>query len=361
MADTVYGTLTEDNGEGSSYNPRQQGVFGLYPLATPKYARNVGARDAEFKDTLARLYISIADLSDPDKSKYLSSLPQDAETQALAKVLAGTSAAGGTGYVDFFLQQASEPFQEIMQVDKVLSDDYVAFFYGQQPPVFQYSGTLLNTLQDDQRSGFARAYNTMLRGTQMARRGALARLRYDSVIVTGVMVSHQQALNADNETAVPFSFSFLVKEYVVLSEPVFSRKSPAQFVELSADAAVASLQANSLPNSGPGNPQTTATTVTPATPSATSTAGPDEQASPTLPPPDPTPEGITAAATSAANNVMTGLVNTANALRQSATANNALGNVRGTVDTNGSGAPPAPVSPLQNLKNVLGAALPKIF
>ena len=233
------------NGPGSQYNPRQNGVFGLNPLMSPKYSK-FGTRDAEYKDTLARLYISLPSTGNPEvdesvRREYLESIPSDAATQALAKVLL-TGPGGGAGYIDFFLTQANEAFQEILQIDKVLGDDYVAFFYGQQPPQFQYAGTLLNSMQDDQRSGFARAYQHLLRGTQLARRGALARLRYDSVVVSGVMTSTQQTLNADNELAVPFSFTFLVKEYVVLNNLPFTRTSEADYVQLAADSAISALR-----------------------------------------------------------------------------------------------------------------------
>jgi hypothetical protein len=258
------------NNGGTS--PGQQGVFGLNPLMTPKYAK-WQPRDAEYKDTLARLYISLPTLGDGSvdpavRTAFLNSLPSDPATKALAQVMIA-GPGGGTGFVDFFLSQASERFQEVVQLDKVLSDDYVAFFFGQEPPRFEYSGFLLNSLQDDQRSGFLRAYSALLRGTQLARRGALARLRYDSVIVSGTMLAHQQTLNADNELAVPFSFSFLVKDYVIQTNLPFAKVNQSQYVQLAADLAVANL-------SSIGTVQTkgvTAVAVPPPIPAATSTAG----------------------------------------------------------------------------------------
>ncbi len=231
MADPLYGTLLDDNSSGN-YNRGQQGVFGLNPLATPKYSRNNGLRDAEYKETLARMYVSLADADNGTKDAYLASLPGDAQIQALAKVLIGYGQKGGTGFIDFFLTQANETFQEVRQVDKVLGDNYVAFYFGQEPPVFQYSGMLLNSMQDDQRSGFALAYQHLLRGTQLARRGAVLRLRYDSVIVSGTVDMMQQSLNAENEMAVPFSFAMLVKEYVVLRNPRFTKTTQQEFVQL---------------------------------------------------------------------------------------------------------------------------------
>lgn len=232
MPDPLFGTLYDEN-QTQGTNRRQHGVFGLHPLATPKYAINKGARDNEFKETLARMYVSLADASEQVKQQYLASLPGDAQTQALAKVLVGAGQQnGGTGFIDFFLQQVNESWQESMQIDKVLGDNYVAFYFGQEPPTFQYSGTLLNSQQDNQRSGFALAYQHILRGTQLARRNALLRLKYDSTIVSGTINSHTQVINAENEMAVPFSFTMLIKEYVVLQPTRFTKKSPSDFVQL---------------------------------------------------------------------------------------------------------------------------------
>ena len=275
MADPVFGNFIDQNRGESQYNPRQQGVFALHPLATPKYAKNRGLRDAEFRDTLARLYVSLADSSDAVRNAYLASLPGDDATQALAQVLLGANSKGGTGFVDFFLTSASESFQEITQVDKVMSDDYVAFFFGQQPPTFQYGGMLLNSLQDDQRGGFARAYQQMLRGTQLARRGALIRLRYDSVVVSGTMVAHQQQINAENEMVVPFSFSLLVKEYMVLTNLPFAKVQAADYVKLAADSALAALQ----PVGAASDTRVRTVAVPPPLPSDVSTAGTVENTS----------------------------------------------------------------------------------
>ena len=221
----------QDSGGASAYNPGQYGVFALHPLATPKYALG-RPRDAECKETLARIYIDLGTTDDRVKQQYLQSLPSDAQTQALAQVLIGAGQKVQTGFVDFFLTQAQESFSEKLQIDQFLGDNYVAWTFGQEPPIFSYSGNLLNSQQDDQRTGFALAYQHLLRGTSLARRGALARLRYDSVIVSGIAISTSQVLNAENELVVPFTFQFLVKEYVVVQQPRYRKTSMADFVQL---------------------------------------------------------------------------------------------------------------------------------
>lgn len=267
-----YGNLITQNKQATDPKiRRQQGIFADNPLSTPKYARNDGRpRDAEFRDTMARLFISLASADPTTETAYLESLPEDAKV--LAKVLLGNNNQGTSGYIDFILSQAVESFQEVMQVEKTVSDDYVAFFFGQAPPMFQYSGFLLNSLQDDQRTGFAVAYQQILRGTQLARRGALARLRYDSVIVEGTMTAQQQTLNADNEMAVPFAFTFLVKSYVIVQSPLFKRIDAKDYVTLAEDTAVSNLG----PVGRPSDVRIRATMVLPPDPAAISTAGADE-------------------------------------------------------------------------------------
>lgn len=261
------GQSTGIDGSNPQYNPRQQGVFALHPLMTPKYARNRGVRDAEFRDTMARIYVSLADADPSTQTAYLASLPEEAKL--IAQVLLGNNNQGASGYIDFILTQVNEVTQEVSQVEKVVGDDYVAFFFGQAPPTFQYTGQLLNSLQDDQRSGFAIAYQHLLRGTALARQGALARLRYDSVVVEGVMTSHQQTLNAENELAVPFSFSFLVKSYNIVQSPVFKRTSVTDYIKLVTDAAVTNLG----PVGRPSDVRVRSTMVLPPNLSSTSTAG----------------------------------------------------------------------------------------
>lgn len=302
-----YGTVVSQNNSAS--NPairRQQGIFAEQPLSTPKYARNAGGRENEFRNTMARLYISLADASPATQAAYLAGLPQEA--QALAQVLLGNNNQGASGFIDFILSQAVEPVAEVVQVEKVVGDDYVAFFFGQAPATFQYSGFLLNSMQDDQRSGFAVAYNQILRGTKLAQHGALARLRYDSVIVSGTMTMHQQTLLAENEMAVPFSFSFLVKEYFIVANPLFQRTTPDDYVKLATDTAVSNLG----PIGSPSDVRVRSTMVLPPNLSAVGTAGQDE------------PGVVNAQLTS-----MLQLMNQVTALVTAAAATN---NVRGAID-----------------------------
>jgi hypothetical protein len=312
--------LGDSNTTGGTYNAGQQGIFGLNPLMSPKY--NIGqVRDAEYKDTMARLYVSLAGTGTNLQGNYLASLPQDKATQALANVLLGNNNGSSSGFIDFLLGSATESVQEVMQVEKVVADDYVAFFFGQAPPIFQYSGYLINSQQDDQRMSFYQAYSQILRGTALARGGALARLRYDSVLISGVMVAHQQQLLAENELAVPFSFSFLVKEYLIIQPSIFVHTDARDFVQLAAAQAtqnLGSLQA-------PAQTQVRTAAVLSPSQAALSTAG----AEPSLP------------VTPNTNQLQQTVQAASNAQQQDQLATQ-YNNVYGNVLTNSSIAPQAP-------------------
>lgn len=189
------------------------GVFASQPFLSPKYTRHRPNRNHEYEDTMARMFIKVA----PDLYKQFLSSIDDAETRKIAEVLAGDDdTQGGHGYIDFLLQNASHNFEEKFQVTETLADSYVAFFFGHAPPIFNYSGTLLNTFQDDWTMRMFRVFRDLARGTQLARRNLVLRIKYDSMIVTGAMTNFQWALVAGQEMASPFSFNLLVKNIHII-------------------------------------------------------------------------------------------------------------------------------------------------
>lgn len=193
----------------------RRGVFANHPAATPKY--NTGNRDASL-NYMARLFIPF---SDPDaRDKFVASFEGPAKNLADALATTGEKAPNvhgwGVGYIDFLLQQAVENYQEKFQAADVLSDNYVSYFFGQSPPVFQYQGTLLNSMQDNWRAAFTTMYHDIIRGTKLARKKLVVVLTYDDVFVTGVLVSMSQTLTAEFELAASFNFQLLVKRYDIV-------------------------------------------------------------------------------------------------------------------------------------------------
>jgi hypothetical protein len=202
-----------------------QGVFGRNPGATPKYATNRGGVDAEYRESMARLFV---DIPAGDIEAFLSTV--STETRPLARVLttASDASGGGTGFIDFLLTSTQEDFQEKAQIVDTLTDNYVAFYSGQVPPLFRYQGTLLNTYQDDQRVWMLRLYREILRGSRLASRNLIARLRYDSFIVSGYLENLQLGLSGDTDhVASSFNFSMRVKQLNIFT-PALGAPTVAQ-------------------------------------------------------------------------------------------------------------------------------------
>jgi len=210
----------------SARAPQPQGIFAANPGSTSKYTFNAPGRtrDGEYRETMSRLFIEIP--SDPPglQSAFLASVSEEA--RPLAKALlsgSGSGGAGGTGFVDFLLTEAQEGFAEKLQIADTLTDNYVAYFSGREPVMANYGGTLLNTYQDDQRVWFFRLYDEILRGTQLAARGLIVRLRYDSFLVSGYLLNLNMFLDGDTErTASRFSFQMLVKRLQVMTPALAS-------------------------------------------------------------------------------------------------------------------------------------------
>lgn len=212
------------------------GVFAKYLQgSTPKYARNQGIReDTQQRDTLARIFIRVdADEFDLFKNSIgdlhtrVNLIPRlvgiftnpvqrrTAQTQGQQNPPRQQPDVYNTGYLDFLITNTQHTLQEKVQVSETLADNWVAYYFGQSAPQWQYSGVLINSVQDDQASNFFRLYLEVLRGTQLARRQKAAILKYDSYNVVGSMCNLQMTYKSDNELIVPFGFTFLVKKILI--------------------------------------------------------------------------------------------------------------------------------------------------
>lgn len=194
-----------DNGHPANAN----GQYSSFPGATPKYARHLPGRNRENYDTLARMYIRVKNKRRPDRIRksLKSSVSQDVSTVMLGD---GSSASPARGYIDFFLETIQSNLSEKVQITEVLEDNFVAFFFGASPPMYTFSGNLMNTLQDDWAVQMLSAYEELFRGTMLARRGLQLYIRYDSYIVSGACVGLSLIRSASNENVVPFTLQMLV-------------------------------------------------------------------------------------------------------------------------------------------------------
>lgn len=211
--------FVEDEHDALEKNP-PRGVFGEHPASTPKYLARV-PQHKDFRATMARMFVEISKSTAAQLDKYVAAaFPNDATTQSLARVLMGNagvaSSKGGCGFVDFLLQSVNMPLQEKVDVVECLSDSYVAYYFGSAAPRWTFSGTVYNTKQDDQANALMRMYLYILRGTQLARRNKLLRVRFDDRIATGTLNNQTLTLSGDMEMALSFSFEMLVKRITIM-------------------------------------------------------------------------------------------------------------------------------------------------
>lgn len=233
-------TVPEGN-ETVEYNGQRGagGVFANFMQGmTAKYSKNTdGYRTDFYRNTLARLFVRV---NTSEMNLFLGTVTDDHTRERLVPRLVGNPAprqenriSGGAangdatahaeetvstnGYLDFFIRTANMPLQEKMDLKETLADNYVAYFFGQAPPVWGFSGWLFNSVQDDQATNFLRIYLEILRGTQLARRQKVVSLKIDSYIITGTIVSANFTLESQSETAVPFQFQLLVKRVAIVT------------------------------------------------------------------------------------------------------------------------------------------------
>jgi hypothetical protein len=196
-----------------------KGVFSEFPASTPKYAnRDIGGTEPDYRESMARMFIQ---LQQQELTRFIASIDHEAsdagEAKILASVLAGSGGVfRGTGYIDFLLQNVEHAFEEKAQTVETLADNYVVYYFGAAAVPWVFSGALLNTREDDQAMNMLRMYQTMLRGTQLAKRRKLVSLRFNNMIVSGSIMNLHMGLTADNESVMPFNFQLLPKTVTLL-------------------------------------------------------------------------------------------------------------------------------------------------
>ena len=218
----------------NAYDPRQRGVganvacgypaqatgiYSAFPMMSPKYVRHPLRKTAGQMSGLARMYIPVGGPKAVERIINNFERRGDPQLVAVARQLLGESAGKentGKGYLDFILQGVSQSLDEKYQVSEVLEDNYAVFFFGQRAPIWSFSGSLMNTYQDDWTMNMLRLYSELGRGSQLAKRGLLLHIRYDSLIVGGCMLNFRWDLTSSNELFAPFSFNFLVRSRTIL-------------------------------------------------------------------------------------------------------------------------------------------------
>lgn len=218
MSDDIY--IAADDGVLEPLVPT--GVFHRGAARSPKFLR--GARgNALGEETMARLFI------EGGKRGYAADSHGDPDVEArlweIRQRMVGSfedgALTGGKGYVDFLLSGVQASFQEITETSIFIGGGHTVHAYGEHLPSYSFSGTLLNTHQDDQAVSMLLAYQNLFRAKKLAQHQTLLSVRYDSWIVQGVVTGFQFSMEAQMEMALPFSFSLLAQKVISIPTKLF--------------------------------------------------------------------------------------------------------------------------------------------
>jgi hypothetical protein len=160
----------------------------------------------------------------------------------------------------FFLESVQEQKNEKYQVVETFGA-FTAFFFGQHPEVYSFSGTLLNAANQDWKNMWNINYDEFLRGTKCAERGAYVFIQYDDVMVQGYMVSSTTQMTGADDKSVPFAFQMLVINRQALNAVALLQAREAETGSLSTleDGLLDSLDQMAQAAQGSGLPEDAAT------------------------------------------------------------------------------------------------------
>jgi len=119
-------------------------------------------------------------------------------------------------YSKFFLEGVQEAESERFQIVETFNNFYV-YFFGKKPPIYQFSGHLLNTLNYNWLNEFMYFYENFWRGTRAVELGAKIFLTYNYQQVQGYILNISTDVRALTDKAAPFNFSMIVTKRLIFS------------------------------------------------------------------------------------------------------------------------------------------------
>jgi hypothetical protein len=165
-------------------------------------------------------------------------------------------------YSKFFLESVQEGEQEKVQIVETFNDFY-SFFYGKKPPVYNFSGYLLNFVNYNWLNEFMYFYENFWRGTKAVERNARTFLTYNYQQVQGYILNVNANMQAATDKVVPFSISMLVTRRLIFSinggyvSDSLIPRTETGFINTNADALAIKLTTEFLQGDTPADGNTT--------------------------------------------------------------------------------------------------------
>jgi hypothetical protein len=131
-------------------------------------------------------------------------------------------------FLKFFLTGVDAPRSERYQVVETFGDWYI-FFYGERPPIYTFSGVLLNTPNYNWLNEFDFFYDSFLRGTAATRNVTRIFITYGFQQVQGHLLDFTHSIRAETDMAVQFQIRMAVVKRFALS-PDYGNRVTDSFI-----------------------------------------------------------------------------------------------------------------------------------
>lgn len=119
-------------------------------------------------------------------------------------------------YTKFILESVQEAHNERYQVVETFGE-FFTFFYGERPPMYTFSGTLINTKFANWLQDFMFYYENFLRGTKCVEQRASIVLTYGGRQVEGFIVGTSNVTNAATDKGVQITFQVIIIDRKILA------------------------------------------------------------------------------------------------------------------------------------------------
>jgi len=113
---------------------------------------------------------------------------------------------------NFSLVNVQEAHGEIVKLHQNFSNGWNAFFFGEKPAIYNFSGIFLDTKEYPYYQEFMVAYEKYLRGRRAIENNMQLKMVYDGRIIDGYMLNINTTSTGDMEQSKSFTFSVLVRK-----------------------------------------------------------------------------------------------------------------------------------------------------
>lgn len=168
-------------------------------------------------DYLKRLEGNVKNLTqatqeNPNKSVISSLSPVTSDGSITRESLDGKNEYYGV-FNNFSLTQVSESNEQIVKLHVNFGSDWNAFFFGEQPRIYQFSGIFLDTKDYPYYQEFMVAYDKYLSGRKSIESKVRTKFIYDGKIVDGYMLNITTNQTASDNIIKQFQFTILVRGF----------------------------------------------------------------------------------------------------------------------------------------------------